>query len=338
MIIPTLSVFASQVVQLAPNNESDCYNFVENLRFGMGGDKDPIRSAEILKMQSVLAKEGFQIRQAQVGTFGVDTFLAVIGFQDKYKKDILIPAKLSKGNGYIGPLTRKKLNSLYGCQSKLSLGSDFEKVVLKIKGILIDKDGVSVTFCNLSPEDIPTFPVRIRLNGIIREFDILSALQKNTCYPARWPYETWGLSYDAEIMYTTVVLIDPFGYYKKSILFYPDIETISLPALQGMSLSVRSLVLKNNTIQATFCNMGTKDVTNFPVDVILNGVEKNFDIINAHKSGKCTSTNWNFDNWGIKYSAGTLYTAVIIINNDSNSSDKENFNEFNNAAAITGIL
>lgn len=44
--------------------------------------------------------------------FGERTKQAVIAFQNTYKTDVLIPARLSAGNGRVGPLTRNKLNSL----------------------------------------------------------------------------------------------------------------------------------------------------------------------------------------------------------------------------------
>ena len=342
MIIPP-PVFAAQVAQLVPANESDCYDFTTNLRFGMGGTKNPSTSAEILRLQSDLSKEGFPILQTQFGIFGLDTFLAVIGFQEKYKEDILIPNKLSGGTGYVGNFTRSKLNFLYGCRQDSPGKTKVDKVVLKVKGVLLDNNGVAVTLCNFSSGDVVTFPVRVRLNGITREFDIRSALEENTCYPARWPYETWGLSYDPEIVYTAVVTIDPFGYYKKGMLFFPDLETLAVPALEGMSLSVRNLLFKHDKLQATFCNMGTTDVPSFSVTTILNEAEKDFDITDAHKSGKCASVSWPFAVWGIPYSSGTTYTAVLIVKgfswyNGPDNANSTDLDEFNNAAAISGTL
>jgi hypothetical protein len=330
-----LPVSAAQVVQLVPSN---CHDATKDLRFGMGGSKGASSTTDILWVQSALVKEGFPVRQEQLGTFGVDTFLAVIGFQEKYEADILIPAGLAKGNGFVGPLTRNKLNSLYGCEAVLSAPVDINRVILDIQGVLLDASGISVTFCNDSPEDIPTFPIRIRINGILRDFDIKSALHAKTCYPARWSYQTWGLSYDPETLYTVVVLIDPLGYYKKSALLYPDLEAITLPAVQGTNPSVRSLLFKNGVVQATFCNLGTKDVSNFSVHAILNGVEKDFDITGAHKSGTCASVNWPFANWQITYSPGTGYTAVVIVNNNPNASGTDDFGTFSNAAAASGVL
>ncbi len=40
---------------------------------------------------------------------------AVVGFEEKYKSEILTPSGLKNGTGFVGPATRKKLNQLYGC-------------------------------------------------------------------------------------------------------------------------------------------------------------------------------------------------------------------------------
>ncbi len=44
--------------------------------------------------------------------FGNRTAVAVIKFQEKYYKDVLVPASLARGTGFVGPLTIAKLNSI----------------------------------------------------------------------------------------------------------------------------------------------------------------------------------------------------------------------------------
>ncbi len=86
-----------------------CHTFNTNLRIGSSGD-------EVSFLQTVLQKEGL------LGTTGNDkgsydetTAAAVTGFQEKYRSDILAPAGLQFGTGFVGVATRAKLNALYGC-------------------------------------------------------------------------------------------------------------------------------------------------------------------------------------------------------------------------------
>jgi hypothetical protein len=87
-----------------------CHNFNINLRIN---NKRP----EVSALQTALEKEGFTINQNEKDNlfFGESTAAAVVSFQEKYKDEILTPFGLTKGTGYVGPSTRNKLNSLYGC-------------------------------------------------------------------------------------------------------------------------------------------------------------------------------------------------------------------------------
>jgi hypothetical protein len=93
-----------------------CYTFDKNLKIGDQG-------ADMRALGTVLRKEGFTSNFAEGqsdpisddGVFIEATASAVTGFQEKYKSEILSPVGLQRGSGYVGPSTRKKLNSLYGC-------------------------------------------------------------------------------------------------------------------------------------------------------------------------------------------------------------------------------
>jgi len=90
-----------------------CHNFYKNLRYG---DRGP----EVYALQEALRKEGFKISKTEhtariSAYFGITTASAVVGFQEKYKEEILVPWGLEYGTGFVGKTTRKKLNELYGC-------------------------------------------------------------------------------------------------------------------------------------------------------------------------------------------------------------------------------
>ncbi len=89
-----------------------CYTFNRNLKFGDGGNS-------VANLQIALSKEGFYTLQANgqgSGTFDENTASAVVQFQEKYAAEVLTPSGLGHGTGYVGQLTRAKLNQLYGCK------------------------------------------------------------------------------------------------------------------------------------------------------------------------------------------------------------------------------
>ncbi len=184
-----------------------CFSFPHNLSMGQS-------NAEVVLLNYFLQQEGFPLANARSGEYDDLTAAAVKAFQEKYTADILVPAGLSAGNGRFGKLTRAKMNALYSCAPKSSV------VSLISQNLLLNNDGVSATFCNKG-DDVDAFPIRIRLNGINRDFDITGAHAQGTCATASWPYSTWGLSYDPGSLFTAVTLIDPFGIYKIKSLTFP---------------------------------------------------------------------------------------------------------------------
>jgi hypothetical protein len=81
--------------------------FNTNLSLGM-------RNMDVTRLQQFLKAQGPGIYPSGLvtGYFGNLTKLAVIKFQEKYKSEVLTPAGLSKGTGFVGNLTRQKINSL----------------------------------------------------------------------------------------------------------------------------------------------------------------------------------------------------------------------------------
>ncbi len=86
-----------------------CHNFKRDLRYGD-------RGSEVIALQRALRKQEFSgVDRDKTGVFGIYTASAVVGFQEKYRAKILKPLGLKHGTGFVGKLTRAKLNLLYGC-------------------------------------------------------------------------------------------------------------------------------------------------------------------------------------------------------------------------------
>ena len=99
-----------------------CYTFSQNLRFGDGGVGTENKEQDVRYLQEILEKEGFSVddmEQKGDSQFLESTAAAVVGFQEKYREEILAPYKLSRGTGYVGVSTRAKLNKLYGCSTNV---------------------------------------------------------------------------------------------------------------------------------------------------------------------------------------------------------------------------
>ena len=82
-------------------------SFSQNLFYG-------IKSLKISRLQEFLCNQGAEIYPEGLvtGYFGPLTKAAVIRFQEKYRGEILEPLDLNKGTGYVGKLTRRKINSM----------------------------------------------------------------------------------------------------------------------------------------------------------------------------------------------------------------------------------
>ena len=86
-----------------------CERFERNLSFG-------VRSEEVKCLQQFLVAQGSEIYPEGLvtGNFLSLTRQAVIRFQEKYASEVLVPIGESRGTGYVGQLTRNKINQLIG--------------------------------------------------------------------------------------------------------------------------------------------------------------------------------------------------------------------------------
>jgi len=96
--------------QSNPVVSDSCSKLNSNLYFGLAGNND------VKCLQLFLKSEGQDIYPEGyiTGNFGSLTRNAVIKFQEKYAAEVLIPAGLSSGTGYVGEKTRAKINQILG--------------------------------------------------------------------------------------------------------------------------------------------------------------------------------------------------------------------------------
>jgi hypothetical protein len=107
-----IAALQQQIAQLQARPAEWCYDFNTNLRIGMRGEG--VRNLHI-----ALEREDFSINLDERNNqeFGESTASAVSGFQEKYRNEILTLLGLRHPTGFVGPSTRAKLNSLFGCRS-----------------------------------------------------------------------------------------------------------------------------------------------------------------------------------------------------------------------------
>jgi len=88
--------------------KTTCGKFEKDLYFGMKN------SAEVRCLQEFLKNQGVYPEGLFTGNFLSLTQAAVIRFQEKYASEILKPLNLERGTGYVGQITRAKINEILG--------------------------------------------------------------------------------------------------------------------------------------------------------------------------------------------------------------------------------
>ncbi len=98
-------------VQAVSTNE--CFSFTRNLKLGMSGED--VRAVQKLlnsDVRTAIASSGVGSHGNESVYFGLKTKLAVMKFQEIYSKEVLAPAGLTQGSGFVGILSRTKFASL----------------------------------------------------------------------------------------------------------------------------------------------------------------------------------------------------------------------------------
>lgn len=110
-----IAFYQEQINQILKKNQSviSCKKIENNLYYGMRNN------LEVRCLQEFLTTQGSEIYPEKLitGNFLALTQKAVIRFQEKHASEILEPLGLKKGTGFVGLLTRNKINQLL--QNKL---------------------------------------------------------------------------------------------------------------------------------------------------------------------------------------------------------------------------
>jgi len=106
-----LEQLKNRVAQIEAEEETEeisCQKFEENLFYGLRND------ARVRCLQEFLKNQGSEIYPEGLvtGNFLTLTKAAVIRFQEKYAEEILTPLELERGTGFVGEMTRAKINQM----------------------------------------------------------------------------------------------------------------------------------------------------------------------------------------------------------------------------------
>ncbi len=119
-LLDQIELLKAEIARLKSKNPdtpsvTGCSMLERDLHYGLRSNSDVECLQRFLKLQGQdIYPEGYV-----TGHFATLTRQAVIRFQEKYASDILMPLGLSEGTGYVGKLTRQKINLLMGATSNI---------------------------------------------------------------------------------------------------------------------------------------------------------------------------------------------------------------------------
>lgn len=108
LLLKQIQALQQQLAQAQGETAEWCHTFKTNFGVGSSGE-------EVVALVTALSKENIQTPK-EANFYDEAIASAVSVFQEKYRSEILDPAGLSAGTGYVGSKTRAKLNALYGCK------------------------------------------------------------------------------------------------------------------------------------------------------------------------------------------------------------------------------
>ncbi|MGM0439390.1 MAG: peptidoglycan-binding domain-containing protein [Patescibacteria group bacterium] len=120
--------------ELSIDGVPDAFRFNENLREGVRGNS--VRYLQILlntDPDTRVASSGAGSPGNETEYFGPRTEAAVIRFQEKYSNSVLAPYGLSRGTGFVGTTTRRKLNDLLTSETEMPDDNNLSEVLEQLQ-------------------------------------------------------------------------------------------------------------------------------------------------------------------------------------------------------------
>lgn len=106
---PASAVFVAFAQNVSDGSMTEI--FPRNLRVGdRGQDVQTLQKVLNQSLETKLTENGPGAPGEETTYFGELTKSAIVRFQEKYAQEILFPIQLVQGTGFVGPMTRKKLN------------------------------------------------------------------------------------------------------------------------------------------------------------------------------------------------------------------------------------
>lgn len=107
-LLAQIDSLKKEIIKLQTQRSAFCQKLENNLYLGIKNN------SEVRCLQEFLKAQGSEIypQGLVTGNFGLLTKLAVIRFQEKYALEILSPLGLKQGTGFVGVITRSKINQL----------------------------------------------------------------------------------------------------------------------------------------------------------------------------------------------------------------------------------